>query len=564
MCRTDPQQNRLARLGGFTAITLSACLAVQPASAREPKSAAPSPDALAQSARRIEADVRFLADDLLEGREAGTRGYDLAALYVASQYRLIGLEPGGEDGSYFQRVPMVRGVRERQGARFALTRDGRKHEFAFESDFLPAISFTAGTAEVTASLVFVGQAVHAPELQHDDFAGVDVKGRIAVVLNNAPARFPVDQRAFHASSSEKLGELERRGAIGAIFLRDPANEARRPWALDAPNWQRPAMRRIDAQGQPADDFPGLAVWVGASVAVANVIFEGSPYTATEVFALLEKDELRGFDLVGEATLATRARLDRIECRNVIGRLPGSDARLADEHVVFTAHLDHLGIGAPHDGDSIYNGAQDNAVGVATMLESARLLAAGRKPPKRSMLFLALTAEEKGLLGAYHFAAQPTVPRQSLVANVNMDMPLLIGDVSDVVPIGIEHSTLETVAQRAVAEAGLTLTPDPFPEEVVFVRSDQYPFVRAGVPAIYLKSGVTLRDGSDGLARVNEFRSHRYHLPNDDLNQSIHWPAAADLAYVNYRIGLLIGNDPARPAWKPGNFFGEKFGNSNPN
>jgi hypothetical protein len=559
MGRYDTRKDRPGRLGGFTAVTLLACLALEPATARDSRSAAPTPDMLVHSAGRIEADVRFLADDLLEGREAGTRGFDLAALYVATQYRLIGLEPAGEDGSYFQRVPMVRGVREREGARFSVTRAGRTREFAFETEFLPAINFTAGAAEVTAPLVFVGQGVHAPELQHDDFAGVDVRGTIAVLLNNAPARFPVDQRAFHASSTEKLRELERRGAVGAIFLGDPDSEARRPWALDAPNWQRPAMRRIDVEGLPADDFPGLAVRVSASVGVAEAIFAGSPHTAAEVFALLEKGELRGFDLGAEATLATRARLDRIESRNVIGRLPGADARLASEHVAFTAHLDHLGIGAPHGGDSIYNGAQDNAVGVATMLETARLLAAGHKPPKRSTLFLALTAEEKGLLGAYHFAARPTVPGESLVANVNMDMPLLIGDVSDVVPIGIEHSTLEAVAQRAVAQAGLTLTPDPLPEEVVFVRSDQYPFVREGVPAIYLKSGVTLRDGGDGLAMVKDFRSQRYHLPNDDLSQPLHWPAAAKLAHVNYRIALAIGNDPARPAWKPGNFFGEKFG-----
>ncbi len=560
MRRSITLLRRPTRHFGFTALATCGFLAANHGGAA---AAAPSPDEIAQSSARIEADVRFLADDLLEGREAGTRGFDLAALYVATQYRLLGLAPGGEDGSFFQRVPMVRGVRERDGARFAITRDGRTQEIAFETEFLPAINFTAGAAAITAPMVFVGQAVHAPELQHDDFAGVEVKGKVAVALNNASARFPIDQRAFHASPTEKLRELERRGAVGVIFLADPENEVRRPWALDAPNWQRPAMRRIDAQGLPADDFPGLPVRVGASVHVAEAIFAGSPHTAAEVFALLETGQLRAFDLAGEATLATRARLDRIESRNVIGRLPGSDARLAGEHVVFTAHLDHLGLGAPHDGDSIYNGAQDNAVGVATMLESARLLAAARKPPKRSMLFIALTAEEKGLLGSYHFAAQPTVPRESLVANVNLDMPLLIGEVSDVVPIGIEHSTLETVARRAVAGAGLTLTPDPLPEEVVFVRSDQYPFVREGVPAIYLKSGMTLRDGSDGLASLKAFRSHRYHLPNDDLNQPMHWPSAAQLAHVNFRIGVLIGNDPGRPAWKPGDFFGEKFGTSDP-
>ena len=541
---------------GFTAFATLGLLAAAPSAAA---ATAPSPGDIARSSARIEADVRFLADDLLEGREAGTRGFDLAALYVAARYRLIGLEPAGEGGTYFQSVPMVRGRRDRDGARFAITRGGCTQEFAFETEFLPAINFTTGAAAVTAPMVFVGQAVHAPELGHDDFQGVEVKGKIAVALNNAPARFPTDQRAFHASPSEKLRELERRGAVGVIFLGDPDNEARRPWALDSPNWRRPAMRRLDPQGRPADDFPGVPVRVSASVHVAEAIFAGSPHAAAEVFDMLEKGELRAFDLSGEAMLATRASLDRIESRNVIGRLPGSDARLAGEHVVFTAHLDHLGMGAPHDGDSIYNGAQDNAVGVATMLESARMLAAGRKQPKRSMLFIALTAEEKGLLGSYHFAAQPTVPRESLVANVNMDMPLIIGDVSDAVPIGIEHSTLDTVARRAVAEAGLTLTPDPLPEEVVFVRSDQYPFVREGVPAIYLKSGVTLRDGSDGLATVKEFRSHRYHLPNDDLGQPIHWPAAAQLAHVNYRIGLAIGNDPKRPAWKAGDFFGERFG-----
>jgi Zn-dependent M28 family amino/carboxypeptidase len=216
------------------------------------------------------------------------------------------------------------------------------------------------------------------------------------------------------------------------------------------------------------------------------------------------------------------------------------------------------VGAPHGGDAIYNGAQDNAVGVATMLEAAHLLASGPRS-KRSALFIALTAEEKGLLGAFHFAAQPTVPRDSLVANVNMDMPLLVTDVSDVIPIGIEHSTLEAVTRRAVAEAGLTLTPDPFPDEVVFIRSDQYAFVRQGVPAVYLNGGVKPRDGTDGNAAFTDFLSHHYHLPTDDLNRPIHWLGAARLAHVNYRIGLAIGNGRERPAWKPGDFFGEKFG-----
>jgi hypothetical protein len=519
----------------------------------------PSMESRARSAARIEADVRFLADDLLEGREAGTRGFDLAALYVATQYRQIGLEPAGEDGTFYQRVPMLRGVREQHGARFAITREGSTVEFAFEADFLPGVNFTAGVAELTAPMVFVGQGVRAPELQHDDFAGVDVQGKIAVLLDNAPARFPIDQRAFHASSTEKLRELERLGAVGAIFLEDPVSARKSPWARHARNWRRPGMRRIGAEGQPADDFPAIAVRVSAGVHVADALFAGSPHTAAEVFAWLESGQLRAFDLAGQATLASRARLERVESRNVVGRLPGRDARLAGEHVAFIAHLDHLGIGAAVDGDAIYNGAQDNAVGVATLLEAARLLVANPQRPQRSMLFVALTAEEKGLLGAFQFAAEPTMPRESLVATVNMDMPLPLSDASDVVAIGIEHSTLQAVADRAVAEAGLTITPDPFADEVLFVRSDQYPFVREGVPAIVLLAGVKPRDGSDGLERFREFLAARYHQPSDDLNHPIHWAGAADLALLNFRIGLEIGNDPERPAWNPGDFFGRQFG-----
>lgn len=525
-----------------------------------PYASAGIPDAvLATSAANIEADVRFLGDDLLEGREAGTRGFDLAALYVATQYRLIGLEPAGDDGSYFQSVPLLRGVREKEGARFAISRDGDTIEFAFEDEYLPGVNFSTGNETISAPMVFVGQAVTAPRHNHDDFEGVDVKGKIAVVLNNAPSSFPNAERAYYAHRIEKWRELEKRGAIGMILLGDPEREAKRAWSLDAPNWKRPFMRRLDADGRPADDFPGLRVRVSASVDTAERIFAGSPHSAEEVFTMLADGELKAFDLAGEATLSTRATLDRLESSNVVARLPGSDSTLAQEHIVMTAHLDHVGFGAPKNGDRLYNGVQDNAMGTATMLETARLLKADPDSLARSFVFVALTAEEKGLLGAYHYATEPTVPADSIVANVNMDMPVIIGDVTDVIPIGIEHSTLGEVTERAVVQAGVTLTPDPAPEEVVFVRSDQYPFVRAGIPAVYLKGGVMLRDGSDGEEIVKEFRAARYHLPNDDLGQPLYWPAAGRLAYVNYRIGSLIANDPERPRWLQDSFFGQTFG-----
>jgi Zn-dependent M28 family amino/carboxypeptidase len=536
-----------------------AALALMPAAA-DAAPAAPrvSPD-LAESAARIEAHVRFLADDLLEGREAGTRGFDLAALYVATQFRLLGLEPGGEQGGFFQTVPLLSGRLLEEGARLAVMRGSSTSELVFDEDFVPAINFDTGTCALEAPMVFVGHGVHAPELQYDDFAGVDVRGKVAVLLANAPARFPADQRAFHASGQEKLRELERRGAAGVIFLGDPESEARRAWALNAGNWARPGMRVLGADGRPLDTFPGLGCRVSVRVQRADVFFEGAAHSADEVWEMLAEGRLRAFDLPGRIALASTAHLAPVSSRNVVARVPGSDARLAAEHVVLTAHLDHLGIGAPRDGDAIYNGAHDNAVGIAILLEAGRMLGHDRARLRRSVLLVATTAEEKGLLGARHFVERPTVPLGSIVANVNMDMPLPFTEVLDVVPTGIEHSTLDAVARRAIARAGLGLTPDPLPEEVTFVRSDQYPFVRAGIPAVYLKSGVRPSDGSDGLAQVKAFRASVYHLPNDDLTQPFDWPTAARLAKVNQWIALEVSNTAQRPAWKPGNFFGGKFG-----
>ncbi|HVF35007.1 MAG TPA: M28 family metallopeptidase [Candidatus Saccharimonadia bacterium] len=501
--------------------------------------------------------MRFLADDHLEGREAGTRGYDLAALYVATKLRELGVAPGGDEGSYYQAVPMIRGVRERKGARFSIERDGKHTALEFETDYLPSIHYTAGKASVTAPLVFVGQAVHAPELGHDDFAGVDLAGKIAVYFGNAPERFKADERAYFASSNVKLGEIAKRGAVGVVGLSDPRDEAKRPWEQGAKNWRRPGMRLL-VDGQPVDDHPALVGRASLRAARTALLFEGARHDGAQVVERLKSGKLESFDLVGTATLASNATLDRVESRNVIGRWPGGDAALSSEHVVMTAHLDHVGTGAPINGDAIYNGALDNALGVAVMLEAVRRFAAA-PPPQRSVLFIALTAEEKGLLGAEYFARNPTVARGSLVANVNMDMPILLAPQSDVVPVGVEHSTLQRVLERAAGELEVVLSPDPVPEEVIFVRSDQYPFVKQGVPAVYLNGGVVATDGSDAKATMKEFLKSHYHLPSDDATRPIDYPTAARLARLNHRIGEIIANDPERPRWNDGDFFGEKFG-----
>jgi len=513
----------------------------------------------AAAASRIEADLRHLADDRLEGREAGTRGYDLAAEYVARRYQQMGLQPAGDGGTFFQQVPLLKATRERDGARFEIERDGRTMTLAFQQQYLPTLNYNAATHLLRAPAVFVGQGVHAPQLQHDDFAGVDLTGRIAVVFGGAPARFDNDRRAFHSSGREKLRELAGRGAVGVVFVDTAADEARSPWARGSARWQQPGMRLRGGDGKGIDTWPQLQAIASVSAAAAELVFAGGPHTAQALFAQAKAGTLEPFELPGTITLAGRTRIEPAQSRNVVGKLAGADAALGTEHIVYTAHLDHIGIGVPVNGDRIYNGALDNALGVSIMLEAARELAAGKARPKRSLLFVALTAEEKGLLGAEWFATHPTVPKDALVANINLDMPVLLAPSRDIVPIGIEHSTLRSAVRTAAAELGLALSPDPFPEEVVFVRSDQYAFIRAGIPAVYLGGGIAaVGDGADPKAALHRFLRDCYHQPCDDASQPIDYDGAARLARLNARIGMLVGNDAARPRWNDGDFFGDAF------
>ncbi|ALN83381.1 M42 glutamyl aminopeptidase family protein [Lysobacter capsici] len=511
-------------------------------------------------ARRIEADVRFLADDLLEGREAGTRGFDLAALYVAQRLRAIGLRPAGDDGGYFQRVPLLRASREEGGGSVIVQRDTGTIELKFREQFLPQLDFDRTQSQVTAPAVFVGQAVHAPELDHDDFIGLDLRGKIAVLMHGAPKRFDTDRRAFYSSFREKFRALVERGAVGAVIVATQDEEKRQPWARGAQNWARPGMRLRGSDGRAIDTFPQLAVVANVSAASADAVLTAGGHSAAELFRDAREGTLRGFDLPGTITLSARNRIEQIQSRNVVALLPGTDAALKREHVVFSAHLDHLGIGAPVKGDAIYNGALDNALGVAIMLETAQQLALAKTPSKRSLLFVAVTAEEKGLLGAEWFARNPSVPRDSLVANINMDMPVMRVPTRDVVPIGVEHSSLQAVLDQAAAEVGVDLTPDPSPEESIFIRSDQYAFIRTGVPAVYLTGGMVARDaGVDARQQFRAFLADHYHQPDDDAEQPIQYADAARLAQLNARIGQLIADAPQRPRWNPGDFFGQRFG-----
>lgn len=521
-------------------------------------------DSATQQARRIEADVRFLADDLLEGREAGTRGYDLAALYVAQRLRALGLEPAGDNGSYFQAVPLLEGQRLREGARLAIQRDGRSTELRFLEDYVTWINFDSDQSSVEAPAVFVGQGVHAPQLGQDDFAGVDVRGRIAVLFSGAPERFGTDRAAHYSSFDVKQAELVRRGAVGMVLLNAPDDERRHSWDKRKLAWQMRGMRLRDAQGRGINAYPELKVIATVHPDFADEVLGLSAKRAVAMMKDKAKGTLKPFHLPGTLSLAARATLRPVESRNVVARLPGSNPRLAREHLVFSAHLDHLGIAEPVKGDAIYNGALDNAVGVAAMLESAHQLATQPDRPKRSVLFLAVTAEEKGLLGAEWFVRHPTVPRDSLIANFNVDMPVLLTPGMDLTAIGADHSSLQPLVEAAAREEQVRIVPDPDPSMTFFIRSDQYAFVRAGVPALYFKQASRPPQAGEGTAEshdhaVEQFLQGRYHQPADDANQPIQYADVARLARLNTRIAGIVANAEQRPRWNVGDFFGDMFG-----
>jgi hypothetical protein len=557
--RAPARQSPLITLSFLFALSL---LALLPACKRTsaPPVPPPVPDAGAQ---RIRHDVGVLADDAMQGRETGTPGFERAADVVAARFRALGLQPAGDNGTFYQRVPLLKAVRLADGARLDVIRTDRTIHLRFADQYLPEPDFTADSNAVQAPAVFVGQGVSAPDIGHDDFAGLDVRGRIAVVLGGAPARLENDRRAVAASQAEKLRTLAARGAVGVIFVDTAEDEAQLPWSRRVAHRDRAAMRLRDADGHAIDVLPQLRVVARVSAAAADLLFDGSGHTAAELATAARNGQLRGFALPVTLALATHTRIAPIDSRNVLAALPGSDPALARQYVACSAHLDHLGLvaqGADASGDRVYNGALDNALGVAIVLEAARQLHATGHAPRRSLLFAALTGEEQGLLGAQWLALHPP---GRLVADINLDMPMLLAPTRDVVPIGASHSTLQGPLQRAATDTALALSPDPFPEESVFVRSDQYAFVRAGIPALYLDGGVVPAASSAGkpadattMPRLaqRDFLRRCYHQACDDLRLPIQYADAARMARLDARLAWLIGNDAEAPRWRPGDFF----------
>ena len=348
------------------------------------------------SAPAVRAHVEFLADDLLEGRDTGTRGYDLAARYVATQLALAGIAPAGDAGSFFQRVPLLE-TRLVEGSISFASASGTA-TLVRNEDFIMTGDSLRPEAKVTAPVVFAGFGVTAPKLRYDDYAGLDVKGKIVAMLSNAPARFPSEERAYHASRTRKAENAVQHGAVGLLLLRTPEEEARTPWARLLGYADGPSVRWTHPDGSPEGVFPSLQGGAALSARATERLFAVSPVPLATVFARAEKGPFPGFALGVTATLSAKSEHARTSSPNVVGLLEGSDPKLRGSYVVYSAHLDHVGVRAGEGGDRIHNGAYDNALGSAVVLEVARVLAGQKPRPRRSLLFLFVTAEEKGLLG----------------------------------------------------------------------------------------------------------------------------------------------------------------------
>jgi hypothetical protein len=506
------------------------------------------------------AHMAFLADDLLEGRGTGKRGHELAARYVAAQFEALGLKPAGVDGTYYQKVPLREITVDPEKCALGLTEGGSTTELKWGEDFLMRGSPVAQDASVEGPVVFVGYGVRTPDGKYDDYAGVDVKGAIIALLSGAPPSLPSELQAHLSSGREKLRLARDHGAVGVIALRTAKSDRSLPWARVVIGTGFPSMFWLGPDGTPSDSFPEIRASATLAVGASERLFAHAPKAWADVQRDADASRPQSFALPLRATIRSISRHEAITSPNVAAVLTGSDPKLAQEYVVYSAHVDHLGIGKPINGDSIYNGAGDDASGTAALLVIAKAFRSLPHPPARSILFLGVTAEEKGLLGSDYFAHFPTVPIHDIVANVNMDGASIFYAFKDIVPLGSADSSLDAVVRRNAARLGLKVSTDPEPEQHYFVRADQYSFVRQGVPSVIISEGEEAKDPAvNGKKFGEEWIATRYHAPSDDMSQPMDLNASVQFMQMDFLVGYDVAQERARPTWKAGDFFGETFG-----
>ncbi len=527
-------------------VSMPAMLSAKPDDPR-PGTVSESGALLSPAAAQWWADITALAGDDKEGRMTGSSGYLRAADYVIARFKSVGLKPAGTQG-FLQPVALEsQSVDQTASTAELVAADGAVTPLRVGVDARIVAGGAPAADQIDAPLVFLGYGLHLPQQGYDDFEGMDLKGKIAVVLSGGPAEISgaIKSNARFART-QLLGKL---GAVGMITLTTP-HQVEIPWARQILLAGQPGMYLAAAGVRDTPDgFFGAAV----DPARSEMLFAGSGHGFAELCALADASKpLPRFALPFRLKATVAASRRTLSSPNLVAKLVGHDPKLAAQYVVVSAHLDHLGIGAPINGDALYNGAMDNASGVATVLDIAQRLKRGPRP-RRSILFLIVTAEEKGLLGSYYYTRNPTVPKGSLVADLNFDMPLPLWPLTKVFAPGEDESTLGADARAVAAAQGLSMAPDPLPERNVFIRTDQFSFVREGIPALGFKFGFA--KGTPQFDIEHEWRANRYHAPSDDLQQpGVLKEEAVKLDAFVAALALRVANADSRPEYLATSIF----------
>ena len=491
--------------------------------------------------------VEALANDQMQGRETGSEAHRKAATYVAAQFERDGLKAAGTQG-FVQPVAFHgRKLVETQSS-LDLIRNGKAESLKSGEDAYIGVRVDPAES-VEAPMVFAGYGLTVPEMQYDDLAGLDLRGKIIVTLAGGPSNIPGPLKAHYQTAGERAPFLRKAGVVGTVTIQTPH-------VSDLP-WSRSSLARFQESmtlAEPAlQDGRDLKIAVTVNPDHADKWLAGSNHTLAELLALSDAGkQLPRFPLTASLRAKVKVTRREIESQNLVAVYPGADPVLRNEYVVLSAHLDHLGVGEPIDGDRIYNGAMDNASGVATLLDMAATLHETQARPRRSLLFVVVTGEEKGLQGSRYFAAHPTVDAKSLVADINVDMFLPIYPFHLATVHGLKESDLGDAARKAGAAIGVEVQDDPAPERNVFIRSDQYNFIRKGIPALKIDNGY--RKGSKEEQIEKAWLTQRYHAPSDDLKQPVDLQAAAAYNRLILELAMAVANDNARPRWTSDSFF----------
>lgn len=499
--------------------------------------------------------VKVLADDKMEGRETGSAGLRQAEAYIVEELKKDGLQPAGVNG-FYQPVKFVSRQVVEKDSSLALVRDGKTQPLTIGDDAIFSTRIDLAPS-VEAPLVFVGNGFAVPEMNYDDFAGIDLKGKIAVYIAGAPAEIPGALASHYQTAGERWKALQKAGAIGTITILNPASMDI-PWSRISVNRNHPSMALM---GEEFDETTGQKLSVLFNPAKAEQLFAGSGHSLQEILDLAkDRKPLPRFPLAVSIRAKTKVEEKPVESANVVATLPGSDPNLKNEYVVLSAHIDHLGIGEPINGDRIYNGAMDNAAGSALLLDVAASLRKSPELLKRSLLFLFVTGEEKGLLGSRYFTVHPTVKVDSMVADVNVDMFLPIVPLKVLTVLGIRESDLGILAAQIAEAMGVQPQPDPEPQRNAFIRSDQYNFIRRGIPGVAMQ--VSFEKGSPEQKIFKDWLTQRYHAPSDDLDQPVDTSAAAKYEEIVRTLLVRVADQHQRPLWRQDSFF-RRYAQGNP-